>query len=82
MATLKELQRRLEKLEASATSNVVALTMPDSSIRKMKSKRVLEACIDAILGRNTGSDVEAILASVSSNANHKLITLARMCTED
>ena len=80
MTTVKQLQQKLAKLEAGTTANVVTFTMPDWTIRKMRAKRVIDVCHEAILGSRS-QEVETILQSIGNNASHRLVELLKMCIE-
>jgi type IV pilus biogenesis protein CpaD/CtpE len=82
MPTLKELQARLRKIERATGSHLVTFTMPDGSTKKISNSRVLQAMYDGIAEDGIRSrEIETILASVSSNADHKLVELFKMCVE-
>ena len=80
MANYSALLKRLEKLESSSVSNIVVFEMADKTIRKMRSKRVIRVCSEAILGSRS-QEVATILESVSNNASHQLVELLKMCIE-
>ena len=80
MPTLRELQTRLRKIERAGVSHIVAFTMPDGSIRKLLNSRVLQALYDGFAENGIrSSELETILASVSNNADHRLVELFKMC---
>jgi hypothetical protein len=80
MPTLNDLRKRVAKLEAGTTGSVVSFTMPDRTIRRLRVKRVLEVCNEAVLGSRC-IDVETLLTNVGNNASHSLVDLLRMCID-
>jgi hypothetical protein len=80
MPTLNELRKRVAKLEAGTTASVVSFSMPSGGVVKMRSKRVIQVCSEAILGSRS-QEVTTLLTSVGNNASHRLLELLKMCTE-